>query len=60
MNILRELNKPTKIIQQFRSLSSGHVDLITDIFLTPGQQSIRRLNKLDTGNAEVNILNERF
>lgn len=58
MNILKEIKISTcfeSIKQSYRSLT-GKVDKITDVYLTPGQQSIRYLKQIDKGNAKVGLL----
>ena len=53
MNILKkEIRLSILFKLSFRS-SSGSVDRITKLFLSPGQQSIKYLNQINKGNAKV-------
>lgn len=56
MIALKELQASTLIastIRQTRRPFSGRVHKISDLFLTPGQQSIKKLNEMEKGNAKV-------
>lgn len=56
MNALKELRASTMIastIRQSRRPFSGCVHKMSALFLTPGQQSIKKLNEMEKGNAKV-------